>query len=52
LLHQGTLLVPADFLAFAEPNHDLVDMHDLLLANFLAPAPRVGVRPHGGGGGG
>jgi glucose-6-phosphate isomerase len=38
LLHQGTLLVPADFLAFAEPNHDLVDMHDLLLANFLAPA--------------
>ncbi|HEY0474305.1 MAG TPA: glucose-6-phosphate isomerase [Kribbella sp.] len=36
LLHQGTLLVPADFLAFAEPNHDLDDMHDLLLANFLA----------------
>jgi glucose-6-phosphate isomerase len=36
LLHQGTLLVPADFLAFAQPNHDLDDMHDLLLANFLA----------------
>jgi glucose-6-phosphate isomerase len=36
LLHQGTHLVPADFLAFAEPNHDLDDMHDLLLANFLA----------------
>ncbi|MGZ4544907.1 MAG: glucose-6-phosphate isomerase [Blastococcus sp.] len=36
LLHQGTLLVPADFLAFAEPNHDLDAMHDLLLANFLA----------------
>ena len=36
LLHQGTHLVPADFLAFAEPNHDLDSMHDLLLANFLA----------------
>jgi glucose-6-phosphate isomerase len=36
LLHQGTLLVPADFLAFAQPNHDLDDMHDLFLANFLA----------------
>jgi glucose-6-phosphate isomerase len=36
LLHQGTVLVPADFLAFAQPNHDLDGMHDLLLANFLA----------------
>jgi glucose-6-phosphate isomerase len=36
LLHQGTLLVPADFLAFAQPNHDLDAMHDLFLANFLA----------------
>jgi glucose-6-phosphate isomerase len=36
LLHQGTLLVPADFLAFAQPHHDLDGMHDLFLANFLA----------------
>jgi glucose-6-phosphate isomerase len=36
LLHQGTHLVPADFLAVAEPNHDLDSMHDLFLANFLA----------------
>jgi glucose-6-phosphate isomerase len=36
LLHQGTHLVPADFLAFAEPNHDLDSMHDLFMANFLA----------------
>ncbi|SFL13634.1 glucose-6-phosphate isomerase [Geodermatophilus ruber] len=36
LLHQGTHLVPADFLAFAQPHHDLDGMHDLLLANFLA----------------
>jgi glucose-6-phosphate isomerase len=36
LLHQGTVLVPADFLAFAQPNHDLDAMHELLLSNFLA----------------
>jgi glucose-6-phosphate isomerase len=36
LLHQGTVLVPADFLAFAQPHHDLDAMHDLFLANFLA----------------
>src|SRR5688572_22825800 len=36
LLHQGTHLVPVDFLAFAQPNHDLDGMHDLFLANFLA----------------
>ncbi|SES83974.1 glucose-6-phosphate isomerase [Geodermatophilus poikilotrophus] len=36
LLHQGTVLVPADFLGFVQPNHDLDGMHDLFLANFLA----------------
>jgi glucose-6-phosphate isomerase len=36
LLHQGTHLVPADFLGFAQPHHDLDAMHDLFLANFLA----------------
>jgi glucose-6-phosphate isomerase len=36
LLHQGTALVPADFIGFAQPNHDLDGMHDLFLANFLA----------------
>jgi glucose-6-phosphate isomerase len=36
LLHQGTVLVPADFIAFAQPNHDLDAMHDLFMANFLA----------------
>jgi glucose-6-phosphate isomerase len=36
LLHQGTLIVPADFLGFAQPHHDLDGMHDLFLANFLA----------------
>ncbi|MDV7090269.1 glucose-6-phosphate isomerase [Rhodococcus opacus] len=42
LLHQGTRLVPVDFLGFAEPTEDLptVDghgsMHDILVSNLLA----------------
>jgi glucose-6-phosphate isomerase len=36
LLHQGTSLIPADFIGFAEPNHDIGEMHDLLMANFFA----------------
>jgi glucose-6-phosphate isomerase len=40
LLHQGTRLVPADFIGFAEPYEDVpadgVGMHDLLMANLLA----------------
>jgi glucose-6-phosphate isomerase len=36
LLHQGTRLVPADFIAFAEPNLDIGEQHDLLLANCFA----------------
>ncbi|MDR3361180.1 MAG: glucose-6-phosphate isomerase [Bifidobacteriaceae bacterium] len=40
LLHQGTQLVPADFIGFANPAVPLVDagqdVHELLLANFIA----------------
>ncbi len=36
LLHQGTEMVPADFLAAAEPHHPLTKHHVKLLANFLA----------------
>ena len=40
LLHQGTQVVPADFIAFAEPSYPLrdgeQDVHELFLANFLA----------------
>ena len=40
LLHQGTLLVPADFIGFIEPNHELrdddADVHDLLMSNYFA----------------
>jgi glucose-6-phosphate isomerase len=36
LLHQGTEIVPADFLAAAEPHEDLGDHHAKLVANCLA----------------
>ncbi|OZE86125.1 glucose-6-phosphate isomerase [Rhodococcus sp. 15-649-1-2] len=42
LLHQGTRLIPADFIGFAEPTDDLPtrdgtgSMHDLLMSNFFA----------------
>ncbi|MEJ5377328.1 MAG: glucose-6-phosphate isomerase [bacterium] len=36
LLHQGTRLVPADFLAPALSHHQVGPHHDILLSNFLA----------------
>jgi glucose-6-phosphate isomerase len=36
LLHQGTRLVPCDFIGFARPNHAVGSQQDLLMANFLA----------------
>jgi glucose-6-phosphate isomerase len=36
LIHQGTRLIPADFIGFIEPNHDVGAHHDLLMANFFA----------------
>ncbi len=36
LLHQGTKLVPADFIGFAESTHDLGDQQDLLMSNCFA----------------
>ncbi|MGN6242077.1 MAG: glucose-6-phosphate isomerase [Motilibacteraceae bacterium] len=46
LLHQGTRIVPADFIGFVEPNHELhdpadadgdgPDVHDLFMSNFFA----------------
>ena len=36
LLHQGTRLVPADFIAAAESHHSLGDHHAILLASFFA----------------
>jgi glucose-6-phosphate isomerase len=36
LIHQGTKLIPADFIGFSEPNHDTDAMHDLFMSNFFA----------------
>jgi glucose-6-phosphate isomerase len=36
LLHQGTKVVPADFIGFGRPSHPLGPHHDLLVANLLA----------------
>jgi glucose-6-phosphate isomerase len=38
LIHQGTRLIPCDFIAFAQPLAPLGRHHDLLLANVLAQA--------------
>ncbi len=38
LLHQGTRVVPADFIGFAQPNHPYQHHHDLLMANLFAQA--------------
>ena len=36
LLHQGTRIVPADFIGFAKPHHPYQEHHDLLVANLIA----------------
>ncbi|GGQ62006.1 glucose-6-phosphate isomerase [Couchioplanes azureus] len=36
LVHQGTKLIPADFIGFSVPNHDTGEMHDLFMSNFFA----------------
>ncbi|MGK4065154.1 glucose-6-phosphate isomerase [Rothia sp. HC945] len=40
LIHQGTRVIPADFIAFANPSHPVkdgdTDVHELFLANFFA----------------
>ncbi|NNK69265.1 MAG: glucose-6-phosphate isomerase [Flavobacteriaceae bacterium] len=36
LIHQGTKLIPVDFIGFVNPLHDNWDHHDKLISNFLA----------------
>jgi glucose-6-phosphate isomerase len=38
LIHQGTRLIPCDFIAFSRPLHALGRHHDMLLANVFAQA--------------
>jgi len=36
LIHQGTKLIPCDFIGFVHPNHEVGDHQNLLMANFFA----------------
>jgi glucose-6-phosphate isomerase len=36
LLHQGTKMIPADFIVSVQPHTELQEHHDILIANFLA----------------
>ena len=58
LIHQGTKLIPCDFIGFAHANHELGDHQNMLMANFFAQTEALafgktreeveaeGVRPH------
>jgi glucose-6-phosphate isomerase len=35
-IHQGTQVIPCDFIAFAKPNHTYNSHHDILIANMFA----------------
>jgi glucose-6-phosphate isomerase len=43
LLHQGTRLVPADFIAAVEPINPVGDHHRVLLANFFAQTEALAI---------
>ena len=36
LIHQGTHLVPCDFIGFSQTHNEIGDLHDKLMANFFA----------------
>lgn len=38
LLHQGTTMIPVDFIGFAQANNPLGDHHDILMSNIFAQA--------------
>ena len=50
LLHQGTRLVPADFIGFAEPNHELPVDGDAATDRHARPVHGQPVRPVRGAG--
>ena len=48
LLHQGTDVIPVDFIGFARPNHGYLRHHDLLMANLFAQAEALALGREGG----
>ena len=47
LIHQGTKLIPCDFIGFLQTHNPLGDHHDLLTANLLRAGRGARVRPRG-----
>ncbi|MGI8496515.1 MAG: glucose-6-phosphate isomerase [Gemmatimonadaceae bacterium] len=43
LIHQGTRLVPADFIGFLEPLNQLGEHHDILIANLFAQTEALAI---------
>ncbi|BBP00827.1 glucose-6-phosphate isomerase [Sulfuriferula nivalis] len=43
LIHQGTKLIPCDFIGFVQPLNPLGHHHDILLANMLAQAEALAI---------
>ncbi len=50
MLHQGTDIVPVEFIAVREPHHSLPEHHEQLLANALAQAQALLLGRHDAGG--
>ncbi|MFM7026601.1 MAG: glucose-6-phosphate isomerase [Limnohabitans sp.] len=50
MLHQGTDVVPLEFIAVKRPTHRLADHHELLLANAIAQAQALMLGQHDAGG--
>ena len=50
MLHQGTDVVPLEFIAVKKPTHSLADHHELLLANAIAQAQALMLGKSDGGG--
>lgn len=48
LLHQGTDVIPVDFIGFARANNDLAGHQDMLMANLLAQAEALALGRDGG----
>jgi glucose-6-phosphate isomerase len=42
LIHQGTRMIPCDFIGFSRPSHPLGRHHDLLMANLFAQTEALG----------
>ena len=52
LIHQGTKLIPCDFIGFSRSLNPLGHHHDLLMANVFAQSRGAGLRQDRGGGAG